>query len=126
MIHLGQFGANGQNSPHLRSEQQSSIVQRIVQRLFPQAITHQEKPASSLIVERESKHPPQLLHALRPILFVKMNDDFGIGMRGEEMTACLEFGSQIQKVINLAVENNPDALVFVEYRLVPACQVDDA
>src|ERR1035438_1727934 len=55
-----------------------------------------------------------------------MNDDFGIGVSGEDMTASLQLGTQLGKIINLAVEDNPNRLVFIEDRLVPTLQVDDA
>src|SRR6267154_5714420 len=79
-----------------------------------------------LIVKRESEHAAQLLNALRPILFIKMNNDFGIGMSEAAMAAGLQLRAQLGKVIDLAVVDNPNGLIFVEDRLVPARQVDDA
>src|SRR5579859_1444527 len=55
-----------------------------------------------------------------------MNDDFGIGMGIEAVAAFLQFGTQFGKIVDFAVENNPDGFVLVEDRLMAASQIDDA
>jgi len=41
------------------------------------------------------------------------------------MASALEFGTELGKVVNFAVENNPDGSVFVKHRLVASSQIDD-
>src|SRR5260370_41507988 len=55
-----------------------------------------------------------------------MNDDFSIGIGVEAMTGAFELPPQLKKVIDLAIKNNPDRPVFIEYGLVSANQVNDA
>src|SRR6266567_3777158 len=101
-------------------------MQRVVQRLLPQSIAYQEKPAGWFIVKRESKHASQFVNTIRPMFFVKMNDDFRVAMSGEKMAAGLQLRTQFLKVINLPIEDDPYGFVFVEDWLVPTRQIDDA
>jgi hypothetical protein len=55
-----------------------------------------------------------------------MNDDFCIAMGVEVVATSFEFGSQLGKVINLAIEDRPYRLVFVVNGLLTAGYVDDA
>jgi len=55
-----------------------------------------------------------------------MNNDFGVGVRAEAMAATFEIGAKVGKVVDLAVENDPGAAVFVEDGLVAAGEVDNA
>src|ERR1700681_1131914 len=126
LINLGQFRSHRQNRFHLRSEQQSSVVHRIVQRLLSYPIARQQKASGSLVVNRECEHAAQLLNTLRPILFVKMNNRFRIAAGGESMAAGLQLGIQLLKVVDFAVEDDRYSLVFVEDWLVPARNIDDA
>ncbi len=49
-----------------------------------------------------------------------MYDGFSIGVRVETVTALFEPFAQFGEVVDLAVVDNPDALIFVVNRLVPA------
>src|SRR5271165_2057528 len=55
-----------------------------------------------------------------------MNDDFGVGVRAHAMAVVFELGAEFEEVVNLAVENDPGATVFVEDRLMASREVDDA
>jgi hypothetical protein len=55
-----------------------------------------------------------------------MNDHLRIAVCIEEVATALEFAPQFRKVVDLAVEYNPDRLVFVVNRLTPTRQVNDA
>jgi hypothetical protein len=55
-----------------------------------------------------------------------MYDRFRITVRVEPVPALLEFLSQLRKVIDLAVEYDPHAPIFVVNGLVPTGKVDDA
>jgi hypothetical protein len=47
-------------------------------------------------------------------------------MSAEAMAAAFELGAEFWKVVNLAVVDDPCAAVFVEDRLMPTGEVDDA
>ncbi len=47
-------------------------------------------------------------------------------MRGEAVAASLQIGAQVAVIVNLAVKNGPDGLIFVGDRLVAGVKVDDA
>src|SRR5215207_8039085 len=67
-----------------------------------------------------------MLHAPLPVLLVKMQDDFGIGTRGELMPRCRELLPQRQIVIDFTVEHDRLVPVLVENRLITGIKVDDA
>src|SRR5579872_5593168 len=55
-----------------------------------------------------------------------MEDHFGIGARLELVARRLQAGAQFRKVVNLAVEDNPDRAVFIAHGIAPAgSQVND-
>jgi bifunctional DNase/RNase len=55
-----------------------------------------------------------------------MDDNFGIGIGSEMMATPLQFGAKFRKIVNLSIEDNRDAVVFIEKRLVASGQVNDA
>jgi hypothetical protein len=59
-------------------------------------------------------------------VFVEVYDDLGIRVGVEAVAPAFKLGTQPREVVNLAVEDHPDALVFVMDGLVTASQVDDA
>ena len=97
-----------------------------MQRLLAQPVARENELAFRLVVNRKTEHAAQFLHAFRAHLFVEMNDDFGIGLGVEAMTALFQFGAELRKIVDFAIEDDPRAAVFVEYRLVAAGKVDDA
>jgi len=54
-----------------------------------------------------------------------MRKDFGVGGAAEGMTSLLEISAQLAIVIDFAVQDYGDAVVFVEYRLLSGDEVDD-
>src|ERR1017187_3807541 len=55
-----------------------------------------------------------------------MNNDFGVGVGVEAMAAAFELGAEFGEIVNLAVENDPCAAVFVEDGLMASGEIDDA
>jgi hypothetical protein len=110
----------------LGGKQELVPVERVMQGLLPEAIARNQQFMLPLIVQSESKHPPQLLHALTAHFLIQMDDDFGIGVGREAMTTAQQLGAQLGEVINFPVEHYPDRMVFIEYGLMPAGQIDDA
>jgi hypothetical protein len=54
-----------------------------------------------------------------------VNNDFGIGVGGENVTGALQFGAQGFVVVDFAVEDHRYVPVFAENRLDACRQVDD-
>src|SRR5438876_8270450 len=109
----------------LRREQQSLIENAPIQRLFAKAISRNEKPSPPIIPQREREHAVEMLHHLIAVLFVKVRQDFGVGSAAKGMTAGLKISAQFSVVVNLAVENDGDAFVFVINRLLASDEIDD-
>src|SRR5207249_5851769 len=59
-------------------------------------------------------------------LLVGMDDCFGIAARLVLMAPGLEVAPNLRVVVDLAVEDNPNALILVRQRLMAGTQVDDA
>jgi hypothetical protein len=62
---------------------------------------------------------------IRAVFFVEVNQDFGVGVRAENVTASFEAATQFLIVINFAVEDNVDGFVFVGQWLSAAFEIDD-
>jgi hypothetical protein len=54
-----------------------------------------------------------------------VNDDFGVAAGVENVAECLQFRDEFLVVVDFAVEDDADALVFVVQRLLAGGQVDD-
>src|ERR1039458_2535976 len=124
-VDYGEFGRDGEDRFDFGSEVKISVVERIVKRLLAQAVAGEGQFAFGLIVDGEGEHATQFLDAVGAHLFVEMNNDFGVGVGVKAMAAAFELGAEFGKVVNLAVENDPCAAVFVEDRLMAAGEVDD-
>ena len=55
-----------------------------------------------------------------------MDDDFGVRVGAERVTAREQFGADLGEVVNLAVEDDLDRAVLVRERLIARGQIDDA
>ena len=59
-------------------------------------------------------------------IFVEVHQHLGVARRGERMPASLETISQLAIVVDLSVQHDQHAAVFVGDRLPSAGQIDDA
>src|SRR5262249_1140205 len=59
-------------------------------------------------------------------LLIQMHNNFGIAVGVEAVATGLEFAAQLGEIVDLAVENDPDRLVFVVDGLLATGEVDDA
>src|SRR5581483_7629216 len=82
--------------------------------------------SGALVVKRKGEHASKLLNAISAVLFVEMNDDFGVGVRGKAMAAGFQVRTKLLEIVDLAVVDDPNGFIFVEDGLVPAGQIDDA
>src|SRR3981081_125499 len=98
----------------------------VVQRLLAQPIARQEQFAVRFVVNGEGEHAAQLLNAVGSHLLIEVNNNFGIRLRVEAMTAALEFSAEFGKIIDFPVVDNPRTPVFVKHRLMTAGKVNNA
>src|SRR5712672_1890262 len=79
-IELGTYAAMGKQHLDLRSEQQPFRSQLVIKWFDPQPIACDEESLPVPVPDCEGEHAAQVLHAISAVLFVEMNDGFGIAM----------------------------------------------
>ena len=63
------------------------------------------------IPDGEGELAVEIAQAGRAVLFVEVQDDLGVGVRGEPMAARFQLGPQLDVVEDLAVEDDPERAV---------------
>jgi hypothetical protein len=111
---------------NLRGEGQVAVLQRVVQRADADAVAGDEERAPLLIPDGEDKLPVEQVEAGRPHLLVEVDDDLGVGLGCQLVPLLQQLLAQLDVVEDLAVEDNPQALILVAHRLLPAAEVDNA
>ena len=77
------------------------------------------------VPERDAEHAAQVLDEVHAVLFVQVDDRFGVGLSRQAVALAHEVGADVLIVVDLAVEDDPDAPILVRNRLVPRRQIDD-
>ena len=86
----------------------------------------QQHAAMAIVPDGEGKHAAQLLHHFSAPLLIAVNNDFSIGMGAEGVSGGNQLRAQFLKVINLAVEGDPDGFIFIAHGLMPrGGKIDD-
>ena len=98
----------------------------VIERLDAQAVACDEEFAPALVPDGEGEHPAQVFDARRAILFVEMNNRFGVAMRAIDVTACFEFRAVIRVVVDFAVVGDVERRVFISHRLMSGSHINDA
>ena len=93
--------------------------------LLAQPITREQQLITPRVPQCQRKHPPQALDARHAVLLVGVHHDLRIRLGGEAVAAGLELLSKLEEVVDLTVEDDAYAAVFVEDRLITCVQVDD-
>src|SRR5262249_15142827 len=78
------------------------------------------------IPDGKGEHAAQPIDAARSEILVKVDDRFRITGRLEDVATALQVAVEVLIVVNLAVEDDPDAPVLVRDRLEAIIEVDDA
>jgi len=89
------------------------------------AVAGQQQTLTPIIPDREGEHAAQMGDAVVAPLLVGVDDRLGVGRGGEPVAVGLELLAQLPEVVDLAVEDDPDAPVLVGDRLIAAGEVDD-
>jgi len=77
------------------------------------------------VPQGKGKHAAKSLDAVAPPRFPGVQDHLGVAAGAKLMAQGLELGHQLLIVVNFAVEDGDDALVFVEQGLLAGGEVDD-
>ena len=76
---------------------------------------------------RERKHAGEMPREVEAVLLVGVDDCLGVGAAAEHMALGLQPRAQLQMVVDLPVEGDPDGAVLVAERLSAGlAEVDDA
>ena len=66
-----------------------------------------------------------MIEDIRPPLFVAVNNHLGIAISPETVAATLQFNSQFLIVVDLPVEDDANASLCIEHRLMTSGQIDN-
>src|SRR5262245_50787416 len=108
-----------QKRTELRPEDELTVYMGIEKRLFADAIASEEKFLASFIPDCEGKHPAQVFRTVSSELIVSMNDGFGVAVGVEGVAEFFQLLSQLEIVVDLAVEDDPGAAVMVVIGCAP-------
>jgi len=115
-----------QDCLRLGSEPEGPAVFEIEERLLAEAVAGHEQPAAAGVPESEGEHAAQMGDTVVAILFVEVEDGFGVAVRTELVTATLEIPAERPEVVDLPVEHHAQRAVLVRHRLVRAvAEIDD-
>lgn len=103
----------------------AGTVPIVVKGLDAEAVAGGKEGAFGFIPDGEGEHAAVGLEALGAVLFVGVEEGFGIAAGGVAMAGGFEGGSEGGVVEDFAIEDNPGGSVFVGHGLVAAMEVDD-
>ena len=109
-----------------RGEIQRAIVPRVEQRLDAEPIAHRHDRAVALVPQHHRELAAQAMHALHADVFVQMQGDLAVRSRSQEVSAPLELVLDCLEIVELAVDDDPSALVFASDGLIAGREIDDA
>src|SRR5205814_1142289 len=81
---------------------------------------------AAIIPQRQREHAVEVGQEIVAVLLVGVRDDLGVGSGAEAVAAALQLRAQFAEVVDLAIEDDRDALVLVADGLVPGLEVDDS
>jgi len=125
-VQLPGYGPVNEDRLDLGGKDQGSVPYRVVQRPDAEPVPRNEQALAAAVPERKGKLAVEPRKAGEPILFEQVEDDLRVGVRVEPVPVSDEFLLQLQVVENLAVEDDPEGLVFIVDRLHPALYADNA
>ena len=92
-------------------------MQRVEQRLHPEAVSREHQPALPAIVDREGEDPAEPLHQRLACFFVQVDQHLRVRRAAEHVAAVGELTTQLAVVVDLAVEHHLYTAVLVRHRL---------
>src|SRR5437899_751367 len=97
-----------------------------MQWLDAESIARDKELLIARIPDSERKHAAQFIDAVLAEVFVEMDNRFCVTVRPEFVALRLQAVTEFGKIINLAVEHDPDRVVLVGHRLAAAFHVENA
>ena len=118
--------AVGEQRLEFGAEKEGAIVEQgVEQRLDAEAVAGEKQGFAVAVPEGEGEHAAEAVDAALAPGFPGVDDDFGVAAGVEDVAERLQFGDEFLVVVDFAVEDDADALVFVVQRLLAGGQVDD-
>src|SRR5436190_508590 len=114
-----------QDRANFRSESKTAVGNPIVNELDPHRVPGHYQALVSEIPNAEAEHAVEMIKDIRPPLFVAVNNYFGIAVSPKTVAAALQFNSQFLVVIDLPVEDDANASLRIEHRLMTTGQIDN-
>src|ERR1700682_4905502 len=71
------------------------------------------------------KHAIQIVKQRVSLLFIEMHQHFGIALSAKAVTLSNQFFANLDVVVYLAIQNDPDRLIFIADRLSPTFKIYD-
>src|SRR6267143_5841337 len=102
----------------LGSEAEPAVLLIEVKRLDARAISGQNEVFTVSIPKRDRIVAFDLMNKIEPAFFIKMQDGFRVSAGSIDMAALFQAFAQFSVVVNLSVENQPDAIGATAHRLV--------
>jgi hypothetical protein len=124
-IDVDGFLGSLKNGPHLGPEIEPIACDAVVDQLDSEWIASEQQSFFVDIPDRQPEHSVKPVENLIAPLLVSMNDDFGIGLRAEDVSVGLEYCPQLLEVVDLAVEYDPYGFCLIRHGLVSAAKIDD-
>src|SRR5580704_2216729 len=111
---------------NFRGEQKTVRSLRVKQRTYASAIAREKHLLLGLVPDGERPLAVEVIEAILAIFPVRVQNDFGIGPRGELMAFLKQFFCQLYVVEDFPVKSYPQPAVDTRHRLSAALQIDDA
>jgi len=109
----------------LAGEEESAGGVGVVEGFLAYAVAGEEELLFGLVPEGEGEHAAEVGGAVGAVLFVEVEDDFGVGLGAEAVAGGLEVAAEGFEVVALAVVDEVEGAVFVGHGLVAGGEVDD-
>ena len=119
----------GEDRLRLRGEEQQVAGPRVQQRLDAEPVTGEQQPRAPRVPHAEREHPVEVREQRRRVavaFLVAVHQHLGVGLGAETVAAAQQRLAQVEVVVDLSVEREPDALVLVRHWLPAGLrQIDD-
>jgi len=108
------------------AEKEAAIVEQgVVQGFDAEAVAGEEEGFAVAIPEGKGEHAAEAVDATFAPGFPGVDDDFGVAAGMEDVAERLQFRDEFLVVVDFAVEDDTDAVVFVVQRLLASGQIDN-
>ena len=124
-VDLPRHARHLQDALEFAGKQQPARLVTINQRLLPQPIAGQHQLLPPGVPDGQGKHAVKVCNEFWPVVFVEMDQHFGVALSAEAMPGPFQSAAEVAEVIDFAVENDPHGAVFVRQWLFAAGEVDD-